>query len=83
MVIATATLALQHQLVERDVPRTVASMVDDLPRDIAFATLKGRSNYLKLARTEGVEDPDSRPSTTDMERQAQRVMQWAEGDHDR
>ena len=87
VVIATATLALQHQLVERDVPRTVASMVDDLPRDIAFATLKGRSNYLCLARTEGVEDPDQQTlDHTDMERQAQRVMQWAEetttGDRD-
>ncbi len=87
VVIATATLALQHQLVERDVPRTVSSMVDDLPRDIAFATLKGRSNYLCLARTQGVEDPDQQTlDHTDSERQAQRVMQWADetttGDRD-
>jgi ATP-dependent DNA helicase DinG len=78
---------LQHQLVERDVPRTVSTMADDLPRDIAFATLKGRSNYLCLARTKGVEDPDQQTlDRTDLERQAERVLQWAEetttGDRD-
>lgn len=87
VVIATATLALQHQLVERDAPRTLATVTDDLPRRVAFATLKGRSNYLCVARTKGVADPDQQTlDRTDAERQAQRVLQWAEetdtGDRD-
>ncbi len=54
VVIATATLALQHQLVERDIP----ALVEALP-DVAssFAVLKGRSNYACLHRVrEGVPD---------------------------
>lgn len=55
VVIATATLALQRQLVERDLPRTVAALQPMLGRGPEFATLKGRSNYLCLHRLhEGV-----------------------------
>lgn len=87
VVIATATLALQHQLVERDVPRTLAAVAQDLPRAIEFATLKGRSNYLCLARTAGTEDADQQTlDRTELEKQAQRVMAWADktatGDRD-
>jgi len=54
VVIATATLALQHQLVERDIPK----LVEALPEvDATFAVLKGRSNYACLHRVrEGVPD---------------------------
>ncbi len=87
VVIATATLALQHQLVERDVPRTLAALGDDVPRDVTFATLKGRSNYLCLARTAGAEDPDQQTlERTELEQQAIRLGEWAEatttGDRD-
>ncbi|NLU73778.1 ATP-dependent DNA helicase [Streptomyces sp. HNM0575] len=55
VVIATATLALQRQLVERDLPRTVEALHPLLRRRAAFAMLKGRSNYLCLHRlNEGV-----------------------------
>ncbi|MFR9724568.1 ATP-dependent DNA helicase [Streptomyces sp. MS19] len=55
VVIATATLALQRQLVERDLPRTVEALHPVLRRRPEFATLKGRSNYLCLHRLhEGV-----------------------------
>ncbi|WP_052851385.1 ATP-dependent DNA helicase [Streptomyces avicenniae] len=55
VVIATATLALQRQLVERDLPRTVEALHPLLRRRPEFATLKGRSNYLCLHRLhEGV-----------------------------
>ena len=48
VVVATATLALQHQLVERDLPRLVEA-VGDLPGvDTSYAVLKGRSNYACL-----------------------------------
>ena len=50
VVVATATLALQHQLVERDLPRLVEA-VGDLPGiDSSYAVLKGRSNYACLHR---------------------------------
>jgi len=57
VVVATATLALQHQLVERDLPRLVDA-VEGLPGvDASYAVLKGRSNYACLHRIrEGVPD---------------------------
>ncbi|OKK04891.1 ATP-dependent helicase [Streptomyces sp. CB03234] len=55
VVVATATLALQRQLVERDLPRTVDALHPQLRRRPEFAMLKGRSNYLCLHRLhEGV-----------------------------
>ncbi|WP_448315760.1 ATP-dependent DNA helicase [Streptomyces sp. CO7] len=55
VVVATATLALQRQLVERDLPRTVESLHPLLRRRPEYAILKGRSNYLCLHRLhEGV-----------------------------
>ncbi|MEU4682972.1 ATP-dependent DNA helicase [Streptomyces xinghaiensis] len=55
VVVATATLALQRQLVQRDLPRTVESLHPLLRRRPEFAMLKGRSNYLCLHRLhEGV-----------------------------
>ncbi|WP_459973916.1 ATP-dependent DNA helicase [Nocardioides pyridinolyticus] len=56
VVVATATLALQHQLVERDLPRLVEA-VKDSGVDASYAVLKGRSNYACLHRIrEGVPD---------------------------
>ncbi|MEV0277597.1 ATP-dependent DNA helicase [Streptomyces sp. NPDC050610] len=55
VVVATATLALQRQLVERDLPRTVDALHPLLRRRPEFAMLKGRSNYMCLHRLhEGV-----------------------------
>jgi ATP-dependent DNA helicase DinG len=57
VVIATATLALQHQLVERDIPALVEAAKDVLHEDATYAVLKGRSNYACLHRVrEGVPD---------------------------
>lgn len=59
VVVATATLALQRQLVERDLPRTVEALHPLLRRRPQFAMLKGRSNYLCLHRLhEGVPQDD-------------------------
>jgi ATP-dependent DNA helicase DinG len=56
VVVATATLALQHQLVERDLPRLVEA-VKGAGVDTSYAVLKGRSNYACLHRIrEGVPD---------------------------
>ncbi|GAA3358586.1 ATP-dependent DNA helicase [Streptomyces antimycoticus] len=60
VVVATATLALQRQLVERDLPRTVEALHPLLRRRPEFAMLKGRSNYLCLHRLhEGVPQEDA------------------------
>ncbi|MBO0845108.1 MAG: ATP-dependent DNA helicase [Nocardioides sp.] len=60
VVVATATLALQHQLVERDIPRLVDSLAGAHPEvDTSYAVLKGRSNYACLHRVrEGVPDDE-------------------------
>lgn len=57
VVVATATLALQHQLVERDIPALVEAAEDVLGEPPTYAVLKGRSNYACLHRVrEGVPD---------------------------
>ncbi|HEY0902528.1 MAG TPA: ATP-dependent DNA helicase, partial [Marmoricola sp.] len=57
VVVATATLALQHQLVERDIPALVEAAADVLGEPATYAVLKGRSNYACLHRVrEGVPD---------------------------
>jgi ATP-dependent DNA helicase DinG len=48
VVVSTATIALQRQLVDRDLPRLADSLADALPRRPQFALLKGRRNYLCL-----------------------------------
>src|SRR5262245_54766775 len=45
VVVATATLALQHQLVERDIPALLEAGGHVLGRTPTYAVLKGRSNY--------------------------------------
>nr|WP_221634291.1 ATP-dependent DNA helicase [Nocardioides luti] len=57
VVVATATLALQHQLVERDIPRLMDALEGHPGVDTSYAVLKGRSNYACLHRTrEGAPD---------------------------
>ncbi|MFT4009747.1 MAG: ATP-dependent DNA helicase [Nocardioidaceae bacterium] len=57
VVVATATLALQHQLVERDIPALLEAAADVLDEQPSYAVLKGRSNYACLHRVrEGVPD---------------------------
>jgi ATP-dependent DNA helicase DinG len=57
VVVATATLALQHQLVERDLPRLTKAVDGRTGVDTSYAVLKGRSNYACLHRIrEGVPD---------------------------
>ena len=57
VVVATATLALQHQLVERDIPALIEAAGDRLEGGGTYAVLKGRSNYACLHRVrEGVPD---------------------------
>ncbi len=97
VVVATATIALQRQLIDRDLPRLVTALRPLLGREPEFAILKGRRNYLCLQRQRGgfanPEDPqdslfepsDSGP-TSPLGRQVKRLHEWAEetktGDRD-
>lgn len=82
VVVATATLALQHQLVERDLPRLVEAVKDVPGIDTSYAVLKGRSNYACLHRIRaGV--PDDQGTLVDVPTgsMAEKVLElraWAE-----
>ena len=82
VVIATATLALQHQLVERDIPALLDAAADVLGERPAYAVLKGRSNYACLHRIrEGV--PDDQGTLIDVPvgtlgGEVVRLREWAE-----
>ncbi|UQV60698.1 ATP-dependent DNA helicase [Corynebacterium propinquum] len=46
VIVSTATLALQRQLIERDLPRLADALEPVMERRPTFAIMKGRSNYL-------------------------------------
>ncbi|MFW0796498.1 ATP-dependent DNA helicase [Gordonia sp. CPCC 205515] len=48
VVVSTATIALQRQLIERDLPRLAGALAGPMDREPTFAILKGRGNYLCL-----------------------------------
>jgi ATP-dependent DNA helicase DinG len=83
VVVSTATIALQRQLIDRDLPRLAAALAGSLGRTPAFAILKGRRNYLCLLRTQGdvPADPEDTlfdPSATSvLGRQVKRLHEWA------
>ena len=53
VVVSTATIALQRQLIDRDLPRLAAALKPLLGREPVFAILKGRRNYLCRQRLSG------------------------------
>ncbi|NMH92834.1 ATP-dependent DNA helicase [Pseudonocardia bannensis] len=55
VVVSTATIALQRQLVDRDLPRLAKALKPLLGRLPTFAILKGRRNYLCLNKLHGDE----------------------------
>lgn len=57
VVIATATLALQKQLIARDVPRVVEALSPLLEKEPQFSILKGRNNYVCKRKTQAQLDP--------------------------
>ncbi|MBN9644128.1 ATP-dependent DNA helicase [Corynebacterium mendelii] len=81
VVVSTATIALQRQLVERDLPRLADALEKLLPRRPSFAMLKGRSNYLcrnKIAADDtgrdGLLDP---AELTETGRMVKKIVDWA------
>ncbi|OBJ65943.1 ATP-dependent DNA helicase [Mycobacterium colombiense] len=90
VVVSTATIALQRQLVDRDLPRLVDALADALPRRPQFALLKGRRNYLCLNKIHNGgaadgDDGDDRPqeelfntmAVSALGRDVQRLTEWA------
>jgi ATP-dependent DNA helicase DinG len=85
VVVSTATIALQRQLVDRDLPRLVDAVAGALPRKPTFALLKGRRNYLCLNKIHSGPAEDEPPqeelfsqaAVSAMGRDIQRLTQWA------
>ena len=80
VLVATATLALQRQLVERDLPRVKEALEKELGREISFAVYKGVGNYLCLQKMNAEETIDSEVlvDISSLERDARRLREWAE-----
>lgn len=90
VVVSTATIALQRQLVDRDLPRLADSLVGKLPRRPEFALLKGRGNYLCLNKIHngsqsGATEPDDMPqdelfspvAASALGRDVKRLIEWS------
>lgn len=84
VVVSTATIALQRQLVDRDLPRLAEALTGSLPRAPRFALLKGRRNYLCLNKIHGVSDAGQDDSqeelftpTSALGRDVARLNVWA------
>ena len=87
VVVSTATIALQRQLVDRDLPRLADSLADALPRRPEFALLKGRGNYLCLNKIHNgsATEPEDRPqeelfepmAASALGRDVQRLIAWS------
>lgn len=83
VVIATATKALQAQLVDKDLPRSVGALAEQLGRRPSYALAKGRSNYVCLQQLHAgpgaVEEPDGLfdTPTSMLGTQVVRLREWA------
>ncbi|HMM93724.1 ATP-dependent DNA helicase [Phycicoccus sp.] len=75
-VVATATLALQAQIVDRDMPRLAKALTPVLGRRPTYALVKGRRNYVCLHKLEGGfpdDDADTLMTVGDVDRAASRL----------
>ncbi|MBO3735545.1 ATP-dependent DNA helicase [Glycomyces niveus] len=88
VVVSTATLALQHQLVAVDLPRLVEAVEPMLGRKPTFALLKGRHNYVCKRKLAGEEDEEEgflegtetlkwAGQQASFSKQVQRLFDWA------
>ncbi len=94
VVVSTATLALQSQLVDHDLPRLADAVTSLLGRRPTFAVLKGRHHYLCLARLDSSTEEEPADALFDTEpsgrktvwlgeagrlgKQIQRLRGWAD-----
>ena len=81
VLVATATLALQRQLIERDLPKIKEALEKELGRDLSFAIYKGVGNYLCLQKMNSeLPDPDGEVllEIGVLGKDAKRLRAWAE-----
>jgi ATP-dependent DNA helicase DinG len=88
VIISTATIALQRQLFDRDLPRLADALAGEVPRRPEFALLKGRGNYLclnKINNGSTTESADDLPqeelfdavASTALGRDVKRLLEWS------
>lgn len=83
VVVSTATVALQSQIVRRDLPALIDAVTPLLPRRPTFAILKGRRHYLcrnRLAGDVGADGLDidlEAAARTKAGREMARLQKWA------
>ena len=80
VLVATATLALQRQLVERDLPAVVPALEKVLGREITYGVYKGVGNYICLQKMNSEDpDPDGQVllEVSHLGKDAQRLHAWA------
>jgi len=83
VVVATATIALQRQLIDRDLPKLAVALAPLLGRPPTYAILKGRGNYLCLhrLRTGPPDDPSETlfdpAAVSAVGQQVRRLGEWA------
>lgn len=83
VVVSTATIALQTQLVERDLPRLADALEPVLHRRPTFAILKGRSNYVCLNKISRGDQPPEAEALMEEEdlswlgKHVKRVHEWS------
>ena len=91
IVIATATLALQKQLMDHDLPLLASALEPLLQRPVTYAVLKGRNNYVCLQKLHGAIPEDESAALFSVPKsalgeQVVAVRAWAEqtstGDRD-
>ncbi|QRZ61074.1 ATP-dependent DNA helicase [Rothia sp. ZJ932] len=95
IIVATATLALQSQIVNRDIPRLLESFGDTPEAETQVAILKGRNNYVCVNKLEGGYPEDEQDAlfsvdpggtTGRLGEEVMRLRAWAEttdtGDRD-
>ena len=95
VVVATATIALQAQIIDRDLPRLAAALAPGLGRRPTFAMVKGRRNYVCVHKLGGgyPDDDEGLLSVSEVDqaagrlgREVVRLRRWAEatesGDRD-
>ncbi|MEJ3743335.1 ATP-dependent DNA helicase [Actinomycetes bacterium KLBMP 9797] len=93
VVVSTATLALQSQLVDHDLPRLADAVEPVLRRRPTFAVLKGRHHYLCMARLDNSSEDEPADALFDspgsggtrwlgeagrLGKQIQRLREWSE-----
>ncbi|MBY4208948.1 ATP-dependent DNA helicase [Rhodococcus fascians] len=84
VIVSTATIALQRQLVDRDLPRLSDALTEAVGRRPKFAILKGRNNYLcmnKIHTGAAQEAPDAGLfdpfAVSRMGREVVRLTKWS------